>query len=238
MAISHSGTLKEVLKRIQHKVAESWPCRRCGVVQPVQLLTEQNDLCQSCLLKFRDRNATEKIHHQIGPKYTHCRFENFRPSPSSAPALQVLRNFVQDPRGGIFLYGPSGTGKTHLGTAMMRCFIEEGKDCRYITMPELLIRLKRSDPLQLSPQEELFGHCNAPMLILDDLNIGHITDWTCQMIHLLLDRRDRYLKPVILIANLSLDRVAMLLGDPVASRIAGMCQIVQMQGDDHRLSGP
>ena len=76
------------------------------------------------------------------------------------------------------------------------------------------------------------------VLILDDFGIGPVTEWVCQMIHLLLDKRDRYLKPTLLVCNLSPERIAMLFGDPIASRIAGMCQIVRLEGEDRRLKGP
>ena len=208
-------------------------------MQSIKLLSLQGDLCTSCLTEHRQSVALEKIHHQVGPKYAHCRFETFRETKETAPAVQLLKQYVEEARGGIFIFGPTGTGKTHLATAMMRAFIEQGRDCQYVTVPELLMRLKRSfDSSQPSSEEELLVNYSTSILILDDLGVGPITEWVRQVIHLLLDKRDRYLKPTIVVSNLRLEEIADLFGEPIASRIAGMCQIVALEGEDRRLKGP
>ena len=208
-------------------------------MQPAGMLSVQEDLCGPCLKGRREAAAQEQVRGQVGPKYARCCFENFRQAPATAMAWRVLRDYVESPSGGIFLYGPSGTGKTHLATAMMRAFIQRGQECQYLTYPEMLVRFRRSlEQAQASLEEEILAYCHAPILILDDLGVGHISEWARQMVHLLLDRRDRYLKPVVLVSNLSLEQIALLLGDPIASRIAGMCRIIKVDGEDRRLAGP
>ncbi len=208
-------------------------------MQSTKLLSLQGDLCTPCLTEQRQSVALEKIRQQVGPKYAQCRFENFRETKATTPAVQALKQYVEEPRGGIFLYGPPGTGKTHLATAMMRAFIEQGRDCQYVTLPELFMRIKRSFDLSQTPSEEdLLMNYSAPILILDDLGVGSVTEWVCQMIHLILDKRDRHLKPTVLISNLSPDRIALLFGDAITSRIAGMCRIIRLEGEDRRLQGP
>ena len=217
MLTSVNETLREILGRIQHKVTDQWPCRRCGVIQSVRLLSLQGDLCTLCLTEHRQSVALEKIRHQVGPKYAHSRFETFRETKVTTSAVQVLKQYVEKPGSGIFLFGPTGAGKTHLATGMMRALIEQGRDCQYVTMPELLMHLKKSfDPSQSSCEEDLLANYSTSILILDDLGVGPITEWVRQIVHLLLDKRDRYLKPTILVSNLRLEEIADLFGEPIA----------------------
>ncbi|MCI0528118.1 MAG: ATP-binding protein [Nitrospira sp.] len=208
-------------------------------MQSIKLLSLQSDLCTPCLTEQRQSEALQKIRQQVGPKYAQCRFESFRETKTTTPVVQALKQYLEGPRGGIFLFGPPGTGKTHLATAMMRALIEQGRDCQYVTLPELFINIKRSfDQSQGSSEEDLLVNDSAPILILDDLGVGSVTEWVCQIIHLILDRRDRHLKPTVLISNLSPERIALLFGDAIASRIAGMCKIMKLEGEDRRLQGP
>lgn len=239
MPASLGETLKEILDRIGPKVNDQWPCRRCGLMQPAGVLSVQEDLCGACLTERRRAAARERILAQVGLKYGDCTFESFRQVPATARAVQALRLYAESPKGGVFLYGPSGAGKTHLATAVMRALMERGQDCRYATCPELLVHLKRSlEQAQPSLEEEIQAYAQAPVLILDDFGVGTATDWVRQVLHVLLDRRDRYLRPLLLISNLPLDRIALLMGDAIASRVAGMCRIIRLAGKDRRLEGP
>lgn len=160
----------------------------------------------------------------------------------------------------IFMYGPRGTGKTHLMAAMMRYEVlnlepikgwDEDDDIYYfepnacdfpifISVPELMLKLretfnkKHSD--SQTESEILERYSEAKVLYLDDLGTEKASDWATQTLYLLIDRRYSEIKRTIISSNLNLNQIAERIDDRISSRIAGMCEIIQMTGGDRRLN--
>jgi DNA replication protein DnaC len=74
-------------------------------------------------------------------------------------------------------------------------------------------------------------------LILDDLGVEKTTEWSLQTLYTIIDRRYREEKQTLITSNLTLDEIAEKVGDRIASRIAGMCKVVEIKGRDRRLKG-
>lgn len=157
-----------------------------------------------------------------------------------------MTDFEQDYDGeSMFITGPRGTGKTHLLVALLRKYMPlyfKTNDTieyqpKFITVPELMLKFKstfnRKDD---SEQEVLNNHSKATMLFLDDLGVEKVSDWSIQMLYLLIDRRYRDMKRTFISSNLSLNDIAEKLDDRIASRIVGMCNILKLTGKDRRLS--
>jgi DNA replication protein DnaC len=139
-------------------------------------------------------------------------------------------------RDGVFLHGPVGSGKTYEAVGILKAWCREHRQHgRFIGLPDLLRRTRdgihgpeRSDAD--IPEE------TTPILILDDLSAAKMTDWASELVYMLVNRRYNAMRPTIYTSNLPLDGIAVRLGDQVASRIAGSCRIVEVSGDDRRLT--
>ena len=89
------------------------------------------------------------------------------------------------------------------------------------------------DPLQ--EQAAVDDFVSVEVLVLDDL--GDDTPFSRQLLQEILDFRDfHYRAGLVVTSKYSLDDLATKLADDtIPSRLAGMCQVVEIQGIDHRL---
>ena len=74
-------------------------------------------------------------------------------------------------------------------------------------------------------------------LILDDMGAEKTSEWSIQTLYSIIDRRYRDEKQTLITSNLTLDEIAEKVGDRIASRIAGMCKVVEIKGKDRRIGG-
>lgn len=154
----------------------------------------------------------------------------------------------------LFVTGPKGTGKTHFLCACMRNFLEKNLNSgqiavesiitgrkqllRFLPVPELMLQFKQSyrQDAKLSEADILDLYSYMDLLVIDDLGAERVSDWSIQMLYLLIDRRSRDLKPTMISSNLKLPEIATKLDDRIASRIAEMCREVRFKGKDRRLA--
>jgi len=145
----------------------------------------------------------------------------------------------------VLLHGATGRGKTHSACAMLREYVArqvaESKPVAALfrSLPELLLDLRetyRRDSEQ-SERDVLDRFGDTRLLVLDDVGAEKTSEAVRSSLYLLIDRRgnDPRLRTV-LTSNLTLDELAESHGHPIASRIAGMCRIIQLTGPDRRLT--
>lgn len=134
------------------------------------------------------------------------------------------------PKHSLYLFGPTGCGKTHLGTALLRVY------GGVVLKPmEMLRRLRACE--SADAEGKLLEFYGAAPLLIDDLGVEKLTEYALQVIYEVVDRRWMAAAGgLIITSNLDLDALSQKLGDDrIASRIAGMCRIVRLTGEDWRL---
>lgn len=141
-----------------------------------------------------------------------------------------------DRKEGVFLYGPVGTGKTHLACCAANDVIDEGLACIFLRVADI----PRADSDALA---KLWDPGFCPRLVLDDLGSGKATPRLLECLFSIIDGRAFKRLPTIYTANFKLDALADLLdgsdgadlaGTRIASRIAGSCELVPVGGEDRR----
>ena len=155
----------------------------------------------------------------------------------------------------IFLHGSPGIGKTHIAAALMRERILSDNEAHYtypdkgvwvympsypvmITIPDLLLEIRECfNGGQESEASIIERYSAKKSLILDDMGVEKTSEWSIQTLYSIIDRRYRDEKQTLITSNLTLDEIAEKVGDRIASRIAGMCKVVEIRGKDRRIKG-
>lgn len=190
---------------------------------------------ESIIKKERDQKMRIEFSRMIGQRavdeYT---LDKFKPSFDLMETFKLASNF--DPSSdNFFIWGPAGVGKSHLAVAMARANVEKGIQAEFIkhaAMNRSMQGLKSTEY-----ERQLNQYTRVPILIVDDLGTAKRTEFSDQVLYEVLDGRYSEMKNgLIITSNLSLSALAQSLGDDrLTSRIAGICQVLKMSGDDWRL---
>ena len=176
----------------------------------------------------------------VPDEFREARWATWRRTPDNGHALDTAREFVRRAGGlDLFLCGPVGTGKTRLAcTALNEAWRSGELSARFVRVSHLLLRLQ---PATATEGAESFDRLAAVrLLVLDDLGAerGEATDYTRRTLLMLYEaRRDEGLR-TIWTSNKTPAEVGAFMGDDrLASRIAGWCRVVSLDGPDWRLRG-
>lgn len=142
-------------------------------------------------------------------------------------------------RRGIYLHGSVGCGKTHMAWALSEQWVEMGgRTPMFWNVSELIRSIKKDfdkHNYDKDRSEEEVMEWRG-VLILDDLGAEKMTDFVAETMYLVVNRRYEEKLPTIITSNLDLAQLSERIGDRIASRIAGMCDVVELEGGDRRLA--
>ncbi|HCH62462.1 MAG: hypothetical protein CL927_16525 [Deltaproteobacteria bacterium] len=200
---------------------------------------------------------------QIPGRYTQATLESYtqgllQHAPENMGVLEEVSRWMSDWRvgqenRGLIVWGPVGRGKTHLLVAIVRDLIlRHGVPARFVEFTRLLGQLKSGYSEGRSGNAIIDPLIQIPVLAIDELGKGRLTDWELTIIDEIISRRYNALactlgstnfRPEVATgaapANAALvdinpqtlgDRV----GDRVLSRLQEMCDFVELAGIDFR----
>lgn len=137
---------------------------------------------------------------------------------------------------GLYLWGKSGTGKTVMACSIARRLIILGADVKFISSPKFIIDIQcafRKDGEHVD--DILSQNAHKSILIIDDIGAEKLTDFVKQIFYYIINEREQYIKKTIITSNFSLDELDRHIDSRISSRIAGMCDILELKGADRRI---
>jgi len=150
--------------------------------------------CQ-CVKEQLEKERTQSLlrYCELPPGTEHMTLLNFKVSPQ----LQEAYDLAVDLANGagrikwLTLTSKVNRGKTHLGIAICRHWLQKGKPARYAFVPLLLDELKRGfrGEGDLSYEARFDRFLNVPLLVLDDLGAEYRTPWVQEKLDTIIDYR-------------------------------------------------
>lgn len=143
-------------------------------------------------------------------------------------------NFTPDSEG-LFMYGKTGLGKTHLSLAIANEVINRGYDVYYGSIQTIMDKLEGEHfgrlPREDSIKEDIL---TCDLLIIDDLGAEFATQFTNAELYNILNSRMLSSLPTIISTNLDMKDIADKYSQRVASRIMGTMTGLYFCGKDIR----
>lgn len=146
-------------------------------------------------------------------------------------------NFTKKAQG-LIMYGGTGLGKTHLSLAIANVVIERGYDVYYGSIQNIMEKLEREHFGRKNTDEsEKDAITNADLLIIDDLGVEFVTQFTVASLHDILNTRMLKGLPTIISTNLEMNEIYEKYTQRIASRLFGSSLPLAFCGKDIRQIG-
>lgn len=156
-------------------------------------------------------------------------------------AIETVKSAAGGSPYGLFIFGPPGSGKTHLACIVLNEII------RLYRKPVLFAKVHRDVIARVkstfNQNSDAYGQARSieeelaevPVLVLDDLGIKETTPFENQLIYDIIDSRYDFNRLTIITSNESIDAFKEVAQGRVTSRLRQMCREVHLEAEDHRL---
>lgn len=172
------------------------------------------------------------------PKHLKMELANYKVSPGTKRAWDACREFAGGAPMNLLLIGDRGAGKTHMAVGAQKERIRRGARGVFKNVPLMMLenrqRMFNGQADEMDMVRELV---ETDTLVLDEIGVDKASDWVLRTLYVLTEYWDAHEKTgLILTSNLTLDEIRLRVDDRVASRLSGMCRIIEVKQKDFRAS--
>ena len=241
---------------VLRKKAESRRCPRCSAAAADREAAEEAER-QNREREEARAGRIERLPHLLleagANPWEHGRatLENFDASESGPTPVRAIRQFVEDVRSagkwdpvrGLYLFGDTGLGKSHLAVAVLREFLADpGWDPAAVVFDHsvsLIAKIQDTYNTGESTQQLLDTRIRARLWILDDLGSERASEDVVQRLTLIFT--ERAMRPTLVTSNDPPDRLEQRHPElkRVQSRLGpAYFRTVRVKGRDRRFEKP
>lgn len=245
-------------------------CPHCGGTGWKQVVRDGVEAVERCPCLQGARQEALLERARIPERFREASFDNFfPPSPRENPianealtrvmltAKAFAREYPSSTKSGLMLQGPTGVGKTHLATAVLKELIARGFECAFFDYQNLLDRIRQSyNPTAGAADKKAYqAALETDVILLDDLGSHRVTDWVEDTVTAIINHRYNARKALIVTTNLPdpelgdritekdavsgqynvKDTLADRIGSRARSRLYEICKVVPIHAEDYRL---
>ncbi|MGQ8876598.1 ATP-binding protein [Delftia sp. NA_296.1] len=198
----------------------------------------------------KDRLSSRMARSGLVGRMLECSFANYRPfHPGQADVLAACRKFAEEndfrSGGGLWMIGPVGTGKTHLGCAMVNHVIQERDLGARILSSRQIVRMLRatwgSSGFQASSwdrpetESELIASLGSDaLLVIDEVGASMGTDAERLQLFEVIDSRYAMQRPTVLLSNLAINDIKASVGERSFDRLREGAKSLKCNWPSHR----
>jgi len=150
------------------------------------------------------------------------RLEDFRfadnPSVPQATIAALAEGSWIDDRESIILSGESGTGKTHLATALAVCACQQGRRVRFTTLAALANELQEAESRR-ELQRVVARYARIELLVLDELGYLALPEGAAELVFQVISERNERAS-LIVTTNLPFGEWTRIFPDPRLAKAA------------------
>lgn len=238
--------------------SEGVVCEHCGDLVPpmeVEVLGRtrwvqpvckcEADIRKEEIVKYQNVQREREVRElfsisDLGERFQTSSFENFKMRTGAENAEKISRyyadNFDEFGLESILLWGVSGNGKSHLAAAVHNKLHAKGKVVVYISMPDLLKKIKSTfGQGKTESEEQILKALNiCDLLIIDDIGAEKTSEWVEEIIFLIIDNRYRRNKPIMATSNLEPKELSGKIGKRAYDRMLEISQPVENKATSYR----
>jgi len=200
--------------------------------------------CQQCCAEY-EKQEEEKEEHlrkislfkdmmwgrstQIPRRFKDKTLANYKPATEGqAKILKVCEKFVEnfdsahDLGTSIVFCGKPGTGKTHLGYAIIKALREKYIDSYIVSAADMTSEIKyayKSEDRAVNPGTVTAEYASFSLLVIDEVGVQVDSDSEKRLFFDVINKRYENMLPTILISNLDLQSLTGFVGERVMDRM-------------------
>ena len=196
-------------------------CEKCDNTGQIPWMDENQIMhCRECECMKRRRSIRRLENSGLKKMVQKYSFDNYQtPNAEYIKIKAKAKEFVHTPAEWFFICGKPGSGKTHVCTAICSSLLDAGWSLRYFLWRTDAAELKAMNTEREAYKKAMNKLRNAPVLYVDDLFKGSISEGDVNLAFSILnDRYNSSGKKTIISTELTINEISKI-DDAIAGRI-------------------